>query len=306
MSNASSRAAANTSAAERARVRSAETLQAGLRLLNRAALAWWRDDALRLGAALSYYTVFSLAPVLIVSVAIAGLVFGTEAASGRIVNQLGGLMGPEGASVIETLIQRAALHSDSGWRATAIGVVTILIGASGAFGELKHALNRIWEVEAPDGGGLLRLLKTRLASFSMVLAIGFLLLVSLVISAGLSALDELIGSAGDRLQPLFSLLNLAISYGVVTSLFALIFRVLPDRRVEWRDIWPGAAAAALLFVLGKSAIGLYLGNTAVASVYGAASSLVVLLVWVYYSTQVLFLGAELTQAIGRLRAEAPP
>jgi membrane protein len=306
MSSASSRAAASTSAAERARVRTAEALRAGLRLLKQAALAWWRDDAPRLGAALSYYTVFSLAPVLIVSVAVAGLVFGTEAASGRIVNQLGGLMGPQGASVIETLIERAALRSDAGWLATAIGVVTILIGASGAFGELKHALNRIWEVEAPAGGGLLRVLRTRLASFSMVLAIGFLLLVSLVISAGLSALDELTGSAGERLQPLFSLLNLAISYGVVTSLFALIFRVLPDRRVDWRDIWPGAAAAALLFVLGKSAIGLYLGNTAVASVYGAASSLVVLLVWVYYSTQVLFLGAELTQVIGSLRPEPPP
>jgi membrane protein len=137
----------------------------------------------------------------------------------------------------------------------------------------------------------------------MVLAIGFLLLVSLVISAGLSALDQLTGSAGDALQPLFSVLNILISLGVVTLLFGLIFRVLPDRRVEWRDIWPGAAASALLFVLGKSAIGLYLGNTAVASVYGAASSVVVLLVWVYYSTQILFLGAELTEVIGSLRKE---
>lgn len=277
--------------------------RSGFRLLQQAALAWWRDDVPRLGAALSYYTVFSLAPVLIVSVAVAGLVFGTDVASEQIAYQLGGLMGPEGASVIATLIERAALKDDAGWVATAIGVVTILIGASGAFGELKHALNRIWEVEAPPSGGFLRFLRTRLASFSMVLAIGFLLLVSLVISAGLSALDQLTGSAGDALQPLFSVLNLLISLGVVTLLFGLIFRVLPDRRVEWRDIWPGAAASALLFVLGKSAIGLYLGNTAVASVYGAASSVVVLLVWVYYSTQILFLGAELTEVIGSLRKE---
>jgi membrane protein len=306
MSSASSRAAPATSAAEAARLRFVVASQAGFRLLRQAALAWWRDDAPRLGAALSYYTVFSLAPVLIVSVAVAGLVFGTDAASHSIVQQLGGLMGPEGASVIATLIERAALREDAGWLATAVGVVTILIGASGAFGELKHALNRIWEVEAPASGGLLRFLKTRIASFSMVLVVGFLLLVSLVISAGLSALDELTGSAGERLQPLLSVLNTVIGYGVVTLLFALIFRVLPDRRVDWRDIWPGAAASALLFVLGKSLIGLYLGNTAVASVYGAASSLVVLLVWVYYSTLAMFLGAELTQVIGGLREEAPP
>jgi len=304
MSSASSRATASTGAAERARGRVASAGQAGFRLLRQAALAWWRDDVPRLGAALSYYTVFSLAPVLIVSVAVAGLVFGTDVASAAIVHQLGGLMGPEGASVIETLIERAALRPEAGWVATVIGVVTILIGASGAFSELKHALNRIWDVEAPPSGGVLLLLRTRLASFSMVLAIGFLLLVSLVISAGLSALDELAGSAGDALQPLFSLLNLLISLGVVTLLFALIFRVLPDRRVDWRDIWPGAATAAVLFVIGKTLIGLYLGNTAVASVYGAASSVVVLLVWVYYSTQIMFLGAELTEVIGSMRKEA--
>jgi membrane protein len=305
MSNVSSRAAASTSGAERPRVGVAQVIGAGARLLKQAALAWWRDDVPRLGAALSYYTVFSLAPVLIVSVAIAGLVFGTDVASEQIIHQLGGLMGPEGASVVSTLIERAALKEDASWVATVIGVVTILIGASGAFGELKHALNRIWEVEAPPSGGVLSFLRTRLASFSMVLAIGFLLLVSLVISAGISALDELTGSAGDALQPLFSVLNTVISLGVVTVLFALIFRVLPDRRVEWRDIWPGAAASALLFVVGKSLIGLYLGNTAVASVYGAASSVVVLLVWVYYTTQILFLGAELTEVIGSLRAETP-
>ena len=304
MWNASSQAGSSASATS-SRSALASAALGWARLAREAGVAWWRDDGLHLGAALSYYTVFSLAPVLIVSVAVAGAVFGSEAATGRIVGQLRGLMGPQGASVIETLIERAALNPEAGWLATAIGVVTILFGASGAFGELKYALNRIWEVETPTGGGVLRLLRTRLASFSMVLAIGFLLLVSLVVSAALSVLDAFTGSTGEALQPLFAVLNGLISFGVVTLLFALIFRILPDRRVAWRHIWPGAAAAALLFVLGKTLIGLYLGNTAVASVYGAASSVVVLLVWVYYSAQIMFLGAELTQALER-RPEAPP
>jgi membrane protein len=304
MSNVSSQVESSASGAS-SRTSLAATAREWIGLLREAGLAWWRDDGPRLGAALSYYTVFSLAPVLIVSVAVAGLVFGSEAASGRIVEQLGGLMGPEGASVIQTLIERASLNPDAGWVATAVGVVTILFGASGAFGELKHALNRIWEVEAPKQEGWLRLLRTRLASFSMVLAIGFLLLVSLVISAALSVLNGYSKAAGELMAPLLAGGNFLLSFAVVTALFALMFRVLPDRKVDWSAIWPGAALSALLFLLGKSLIGIYLGNTAVASVYGAASSLVVLLVWVYYSTQVMFLGAELTQAIGRQRAEAP-
>jgi membrane protein len=305
MWNASSQAGSNASATSPRPAIAGAALR-WIQLLREAGLAWWRDDALHLGAALSYYTVFSLAPVLIVSVAVAGAVFGSEAATGRIVGELRGLMGPQGASVIETLIERAALNPKAGWLATAIGVVTILFGASGAFGELKYALNRIWEVEAPKGGTWLRLLRERMASFSMVLSIGFLLLVSLVISAALSTLDEFTGATGDALQPGFAVLNVLISYGVITVLFGLMFRLLPDRKEAWRDIWPGAAAAALLFVLGKFVIGLYLGNTAVASVYGAASSVVVLLVWVYYSAQVMFLGAELTQALAKRRAEAEP
>jgi membrane protein len=304
MWNASNRAGPSASAADARPGAVAGRWREWIAVAREAGVAWWRDDAPRLGAALSYYTIFSLAPVLIVSVAVAGLVFGSEAATGRIVEQLGGLMGRQGAEVIETLIERASLNRNGSWVATAVGVVTVLFGASGAFGELKNALNRIWEIEPPKGEGWLRIVRTRIASFSMVLVIGFLLLVSLVISAALSALDELAGTAADQLQPLFAVLNLLISYGVVTVLFALMFRVLPDRKLPWRDIWPGAAAAALLFVVGKTAIGLYLGNTAVASVYGAASSLVVLLVWVYYSAQILFLGAELTQALGKRRAGA--
>jgi membrane protein len=278
----------------------AAALRTTARLIADTVTGWWRDDGPRLGAALSYYTAFSLAPVLILSVGVAGLVFGAEAASGRIVAELRGLMGPDGARAIQTLIERASLRSDAGWSATVFGIATILFGASGAFAELQHALNAIWNAKPARRRGLMPLLRTRLLSFSMVLAIGFLLLVSLVVSAGVTALDALAGDLG-RYQPLLVVFNAVVSYTVVAVLFALMFRVLPDARIPWRDIWPGAAVAALLFVLGKFAIGFYIGNTAVASVYGAASSLAVLLVWVYYSAQTLFLGAELSQALCRQR-----
>ena len=278
----------------------AAALRTTARVVAEAVSAWRRDDGLRLGAALSYYTAFSLAPVLIVSVGVAGLVFGAEAASGRIVAELSGLMGPDGAKAIQTLIEHASLRPGAGWAATLFGVGTILFGASGAFAELQHALNSIWDVEPPRRSSWLAALRSRLLSFSMVLAIGFLLLVSLVISAALATLDDVFGDVG-RLQPLLAILNGALSWIVIAVLFALIFRVLPDRRIPWRDIWPGAATAALLFVLGKFAIGVYIGNTSVASVYGAASSLAVLLVWVYYSAQSLFLGAEVSQALCRQR-----
>jgi membrane protein len=247
----------------------------------------------------AYYTVFSLAPVLVLSVAVAGLAFGPEAASGRIVAELRGLMGADGAKAIEALIEHAALRPEAGWGATLLGVGFILIGASGAFGELRHALNRILDVEPATHARWLSFLRARAASFSLVLAIGFLLLVSLVVSAGLAALDDLVG--GHVLEPVVGTLHAGVSLVVITLLFALMFRLLPDVRMPWGDILPGAAAAALLFVLGKYAIGFYLGNSAVASVYGAASSLAVLLIWVYYSAQVLFFGAELTQALGRRR-----
>jgi membrane protein len=279
----------------------AAALRTSARVIGEAVTGWWRDDGLRLGAALSYYTVFSLAPVLILSVAVAGFAFGAEAASGRIVAELRGLMGPDGASAIQTLIERASLRPGAGWSATLFGVATILFGASGAFAELQHALNSIWDAKPPRRSSWLVILRTRLLSFSMVLAIGFLLIVSLVVSAALAALDDLVGDVG-RLQPVLAAVNGVLSWAVIAVLFALIFRVLPDTRIPWRDIWPGAAVAALLFVLGKFAIGFYIGNTAVASVYGAASSLAVLLVWVYYSAQSLFLGAELSQALCRQRA----
>jgi len=274
-----------------------------LDLLRQTLSEWWRDDALRLGAALSYYTLFSLAPILVVTVAVAGLVFGQEAASGRIVTEMKGLLGEEGASAIQTLIERAAWQPGNSWLAAVLGLGTIVIGASGAFGQLQYALNEIWNVEAPSRG-LGALLRSRLLSFSMALVLGFLLLVALVFSAALSALDELAGGIGEALQPLLATVELVGSFALITVLFAALFKLLPDAEIRWSDVWVGAAVTSLLFVVGKAAIGLYLGNSGVASVYGAASSLVVILVWVYYTSQILFLGAEFTQVFARRRGRA--
>jgi membrane protein len=268
-------------------------------LLRETLAEWWRDDALRLGAALSYYTVFSLAPILVVSVAIAGLVFGQEAASGQLVTEMQGLLGPEGAKVIQTLIERAALRGDAGWVATAFGFATIALGASGAFGQLQYALNEIWNVETSPSRGWLGLVRDRFLSFSMVLVIGFLLLVALVLSAALSSLDQVAGQYGAILQPFLAVVNFLASFALITFLFAAIFKVLPSTDVRWSDVWLGAAFTSALFVIGKEVIGLYLGNTSVASVFGAASSIVVILLWVYYSSQILFLGAEFTQVFAR-------
>lgn len=278
--------------------------RAAYHLLRETLTEWWRDDALRLGAALSYYTVFSLAPILVVSVAVAGLVFGQEAASGRLVDQMRGLLGPDGANVVSTLIERAAVKRDAGWIATGIGLVTIAIGASGAFGQLQYALNEIWNVRPEPSRGVMGVLRDRFLSFSMVLVIGFLLLVALVVSAALSVLDDAAGAYGDFLQPILVAVNFVASFGIITLLFAAIFKVLPSTAVRWADVWIGAVVTAALFVVGKEAIGLYLGNASVASVYGAASSIVVILLWVYYSSQILFLGAEFTQVFARRRDEA--
>ena len=202
-------------------------------LLRETLSEWWRDDALRLGAALSYYTVFSLAPILVVSVAVAGLVFGQEAASGRLVEQMRGLIGPDGANVISTLIERAAVRPDAGWIATAIGLGTIALGASGAFGQLQYALNEIWNVRPEPSRGIAGLVRDRFLSFSMVLVIGFLLLVALVVSAALSALDDFAGAYGAILQPILVGINFLASFGIVTLLFAAIFKVLPSTPVRW-------------------------------------------------------------------------
>lgn len=256
------------------------------------ARAWWSGNSLQLGAALAYYTVFSLAPVLAISIAVAGLVLGADAARDGILEQLGSLVGPQGAEVIQSIVEQAALRPKASIGATAIGIATLLFGASGAFGQLQRALNDIWEVETKPSG-IAGVLRRRLVSVGTVLVLGFLLLVSLVVSAAIAALGRL--ASWDFLGPVLAAIELVASLGIATLLFAAIYKLLPDRPIRWADVWVGAAATALLFEIGKSAIALYLGRAGVASMYGAAGSVVILLLWIYYSAQILFLGAEFTK-----------
>ena len=255
------------------------------------------DKAPRLGAALAYYTIFSIGPLLLIAVAMAGIFFGQEAAQGRISAELSKVLGSEMAEATEKMVQAAA-KPKSGKIATIIGVITLLFGASGVFGQLKDALNTIWNVEKKKAAGIMGFVKERFLSMAMVLGIGFLLLVTLVVDAGISAV-------GDRLaqyvggEAVMQIIQLVISFAVVTVLFAAIFRILPDLKIAWRDVWLGAVCTALLFVVGKFGLGLYLGKAAVGSAYGAAGSLVILLVWIYWSAQILFLGAEFTQVYAR-------
>jgi membrane protein len=256
------------------------------------------DKAPRLAAALSYYTIFSIAPLLIVVIAIAGLVWGHDAVQGRLNEQIQGLVGAQGGEMIQEMVQNAQRPNES-FVATIIGLVTLLLGATGVFMQLKGALNTIWDVEPTKSGGILATIKAQLLSFTMVLGIGFLLLVALVISAVISALSTFINGLFGNTEFVLQVLNFVISFGFITLLFALIYKVLPDVDIEWRDVWIGAAFTSLLFTIGKTLIGLYLGNSGVTSTYGAAGSLVVILLWVFYSAQILFFGAEFTQVYAR-------
>ena len=256
--------------------------------------AWIDDFAPSMGAAISYYTVFSIAPLLLIVIAVAGLVLGREAASGQIFAQLQGLLGEDGATAIQGMVESASL-SDKSFLATAIGVVTLIIGATTVFTELQSALDRIWESPAAEKKeGIWNLLRSRLLSFGMILAIGFLLLVSLVVSAALSALGSWWAPMFGGWEILLQVVNFIVSLVVVTALFAMVYKFLPRAKIGWHDVWIGATATALLFTLGKFLIGLYIGKSSVASGFGAAGSLVVVLVWVYYSAQIFLLGAEFT------------
>lgn len=256
------------------------------------------DKAPRLGAALAYYTVFSIAPLLLIAVAIAGLAFGQEAAMGKISQQLSGVMGATTAKALEEMVQNAA-KPKSGVIATVLGVITLLMGASGVFGQLKDALNTIWNVEGKKRPGIMGFVRDRFLSMAMVFAIGFLLLVTLVIDAAISAMGGYLGNMIPGGEAVLHIVQLVLSFGVSTVLFAVIFKFLPDTKIEWRDVWFGALFTSFLFVVGKFGLGLYLGKSAVGSSYGAAGSLVILLLWVYYSAQILFLGAEFTQVYAR-------
>lgn len=261
---------------------------------------WNRDNALRLGAALSYYTVFSLPPVLLIVIALAGFIFGEDAARGRIVEEIQGLIGRSGAEGVETMI-RNAYQPETGMIATIIGIVTLLVASTGVFAELQDALNTVWNVKPAEGRGVLDILRVRLFSFVMILGIGFLLLVSLVLSAGLSALNDYVLQYQAELisATLLQILNIIVSLGITTGLFAMLYKLLPDVRVSWKDVMLGAFFTSLLFTVGKFAIGLYLGNSDIGSSYGAAGSMAIILFWVYYSSQILFFGAEFTQVYSR-------
>ena len=259
---------------------------------------WKEDKASRLSAALAYYTIFSLAPMLLIIIAVTGFFWQKDVVQTQVLNQIGGLVGDEGKTFVSDLLTSAS-NPAKGIAATIVGIITLLFGALGVFNELHNALNTIWEVKEEETTGFVESIKKvifgRLLSFTMILGIGFLLLVSLVISAGLSAVQETIGNAIPLSEILLQILNLVISVAAITVLFALIFKVLPDAEIAWRDVWLGAFVTALLFSLGKFLIGIYLGNSTVGSSFGAAGSLVLLLLWIYYSVQILLFGAEFTQ-----------
>ena len=259
---------------------------------------WSDDKASRLAAALSYYTIFSIAPLLIIAIGVAGLVFGHEAAMNQVVGQIRGMVGEDGAQVIQTILQNAS-KTTSGIIATVVGGVTLLIGASGAFGQLQDSLNTIWEVKPKKGRGVKGVMRDRFLSFSMVLFIGFLLLASLLLTAVLAGIGKYLSDLLPMSSVVLQAMNFGVSLTVTAFLFALIFKVLPDAIVRWRDVWVGALVTALLFSLGRFLIGLYLCRATIGSAYGAAGSLVVLLFWVYYSAQILFLGAEFTQVYAK-------
>ncbi|MBW4579513.1 MAG: YihY/virulence factor BrkB family protein [Tildeniella nuda ZEHNDER 1965/U140] len=262
----------------------------------------WQEDKVPLwAAALAYYTVFSLAPLLLIAIAIAGVVFGEDAARGEIVGQIQGLVGKEGATAIQSMIQNANRPGSGGTIATVVGVVTLMFGASGVFGQLQDALNTIWGVKPKPGQGIKSFLQARFLSFAMVLVIGFLLLVSLVLSAALAAIGTFFNQLLPDVAIVGQLVNFLVSFGFITLLFAAIYKFLPDVNVAWKDLWIGAAATALLFNVGKLLIGVYLGSSGATSTYGAAGSLVVILLWVFYSAQIILFGAEFTQVFAKYR-----
>ncbi|MFL5448768.1 MAG: YihY/virulence factor BrkB family protein [Gemmatimonadales bacterium] len=250
----------------------------------------------RLGASLAYYTLFALAPILVVAIAIGGLAFGPEAVRGEIVGQIQGLIGREGAEAVQAMLEGAS-RPGSSIAATVVGIITFFLGATGAFLELQTALNAIWHVEPKSDGSYWRVLvMQRVISFGLVVAMGFLLLTSLLVSAALAAIHRYMGNAFPGMVVLWEALNVIVSLTVITLLFALIYKVLPDVKLSWRDVWVGGLVTAGLFSIGRLVIGLYLGTASVASTYGAAGSVIVILVWVYYSAQIILLGAEFTRA----------
>jgi membrane protein len=280
-----------------------------LRTTKRAAEAWIDHEGARLAAALSFYSLLSLAPLVILSVSMASLVFDRVAAQQALVTEFRTMLGADGAQAIQAVLEYGKTPQ-LGSFASALGIITLLVGASSVFGELQSALNKIWDSPAARRSGLVAFVRSRLFSFAMVLAIGFLLLISLVLSAALTAFGDYFSSRFAIPKGLLQLTNITVSLVGVILLVAVVMRYVPDTRVRWRDIWPGALATAVLFTLGKAVLGLYLSKAAVGSAYGAAGSLIVVIVWVYYSAMIFYFGAEFTkeraQQRRRGRGARPP
>ena len=278
-------------------------------VLVRSLNGWIDHRAGSKGAALAFYTLFSMTPILILAIAAAGYFFGAEAAQGEIISQLEALVGRNGAQAIQALLA-SARDPASGLVATVVAGAVLLVGATSVFVELKASLDEIWGIEPPKGRAVFMFLRTRLYSFGMVLVLAFLLLVSLVLSAALAVLERYAGGAWSSSYHVFAVFSSVLSFGVIACLFALIYKVLPEAPLSWGDVWVGAVFTAGLFTLGKYVIGLYLGHGGAASGFGAAGSIIALMLWVYYSAQIFFLGAEFTRhfalQFGSLRAPPPP
>jgi len=256
---------------------------------------WINNEPFELAAALSYYTLFSLTPLLVIAIGIAGIAFGHETAQQQLLETMQDLIGPEGTEAVRMMIQNLSSRPETGKISTLLGFAVLLFGAGGVVGELQSALNKVWEVAPKPSSAIWGFLRQRFISFAMVLAIGFLLLISLIASAVLTSLTELLGQFVGATAVIIHVLDIVVSFFFVTLLFAMIYKFVPDARIRWRDVGIGAALTAFFFTIGKFCIGLYLGTSGVTSVYGAAGSLITILLWVYYSSLIFFLGAQFTR-----------
>lgn len=261
--------------------------------------SWSEDRAPSMGAAIAYYTMFSMAPTLVLVIAIAGFVFGEQAAEGAIAAQLADLMGRPGAAAVQAMIASASA-AGSGRLATVISLLLLALAATTVFAELQASLNIIWRAAPSKRSAPVELVKTRLIGLSVIVAFGFLLLVSLIVSTALAAFADYLGRIFSQLDLIMRAVNFIISFGITTILFALVYKILPDTRIEWSDVWVASATAALLFGLGKFLISFYIGQSRIASTYGAASALVTILVWIYYSSQIVLFGAEFSKTYARM------
>ena len=275
-------------------------------VLVHSAKSFYDNDALQLAAAIAYYSLLSMAPLLLIVIAVAGVFFADGVVQAQLIDQIRSLVGSEGAELAETVIANTESEEQSRW-SLLVGTGLTVFGATTVFAQLQAALNKVWHVEAEPSSAIWNFVKHRLLSFALVLSLGFLLMVSLVVSAVLAAVNEYVSASASGEAVIWEVVNIAVSFGLATFLIALMFKYLPDAEIEWRDTWLGAFITAILFIVGKAAIGLYLGQASVASSFGAAGSVVVFMIWVYYASLIILFGAEITHAVAEHRgAHAPP